>query len=444
MFSTYSEININFKNYQFNNGLNKSKEIILKFLKLYFENVKIEKEHRFSFETQSIFSEIQNEALKNNEKIKENFDNVELNLKKHLSEIVSNIKENEFSEFSENIIKEHLKENFNQLQLLKEKKAKLKNELGQVYFLIGNELIHKGKYRKSKDNFLKAVSFKPSITNGWVNAAVISRINGDANDSINLLKKALKFDKNDFFIFHNLGMSYLINGNAELAIDNFKRALVLNPDDIDSKIFHAFTIAKYKKFEIGLNILEELASTSDDLILNYNIGVILQENKDFDKAIKYYHKCILQNENDFSSLMNLGFCYGLIRKYDDAIKYTQKAISINSEDYMTWINLGNAFLHDGKYPEALCNYTEATKLEPMISIGWRSIGEVYKITDEYEKALVYYNKAIKLDPNDHLTYFGIYGCAIELEDLELSQYSYDKIEYLSPGFLKLAYSIEWQ
>lgn len=432
LISTNSKKDYSLKYFIFSQEIEPERKTICQFLDLYFNNVVQEKEHRFTFETQSIISHIKSESFSTKNELRENFENVEANLKKHLSELIDNKSTDEFSIFYNSILRDHLGGNFNHSQLLKNKKKELFEQLGYIYFFIGNELLTKEDFIQSKENYLNALRYIPNLKSAQINASILLRMEGKIEESINLLNSVLESDNQDFFIYYNLGICYQLLGDYDSAMECYTIGLRLNPDDIDTKTQQALAIANYKDFRLGISILKEIALTHNELLINYNIGVLLYKNNFHSEAVLYFHKCINIAPNDFSSLKNLGYCYGIIGNQDDCIKFTSKALSINAKDTMSWINLGNAYLYKKDFQEARKKYIEASKLEPLLPIVWTSIGEAERHMENFLEAYGAYQTGLKLDNENCIAWFGIGVSALELGKKYESDKAFNMVKKLNP------------
>ncbi len=119
---------------------------------------------------------------------------------------------------------------------------------------------------------------------------------GDYNNSINLLKKALKSNPKNIFFLNNIGLSYFKKNELIKAEYYYKRAIEINPNYINS--------------------------------LN-NYGNLMKELNLFDEAKKYFERALLIKDDNLQINYNLGTIHQGLGSYEDAIKYFKKASSIN-------------------------------------------------------------------------------------------------------------------
>ena len=119
---------------------------------------------------------------------------------------------------------------------------------------------------------------------------------GDYNNSIELLKKALKTNQKNIFFLNNIGLSYFKKNDLINAEYHYKKALEINPNYIK-------TLNNYGNLKKELNLFDEaieyfekaLLLKDDNLEINYNLSVIYQGLGQYEKAIKYLEKVLIIN-----------------------------------------------------------------------------------------------------------------------------------------------------
>ncbi|PLY06581.1 MAG: sel1 repeat family protein [Arcobacter sp.] len=111
----------------------------------------------------------------------------------------------------------------------------------------------------------------------------------------------------------------------------------------------------------------------DDEIAAYNIGVIYSEKiKDYNKAIEWYLYSDSINSNG-DNLFNIGLIYNESKKYEKAIFYYKKSFSLGI--YKSALNLGNIYQDLKDYSSAELWYKKAIERENAIAL--KNIGLLY-------------------------------------------------------------------
>ncbi len=213
----------------------------------------------------------------------------------------------------------------------------------------------------------------------------------------------------------DLAAIYKIQGNSELAIENYEKVLIYF-----TKINNSLYIA------ITLN----------------NIAVVYQMQGRLTEAIQYYYKILelFEKNNNKAGLIsaynNIGIVLEIQKKYDEALLNYEKSLEISTELNRffemtnTMSNISNIYLLQQKYNKALLQIKQAVEIniKSNNSIGeannYMQICELYCKTENYDSAKVYVEKSkiLNKELRDKILEYKIlyYGANID--------YSENKIE----------------
>jgi Flp pilus assembly protein TadD len=132
----------------------------------------------------------------------------------------------------------------------------------------------------------------------------------------------------------NLGIYLHDRGHAEEAIENYRQAIQLNPNNPEA--------------------------------LN-DLGNALAAQGRLDEAIENFRKAIQLNPNYADALDNLGVALADKSRFDEAIENYRKAIQVNSNRSETFFHLGMTLDQSGRTREAVAQYREALRLNPNLA-----------------------------------------------------------------------------
>jgi tetratricopeptide (TPR) repeat protein len=167
-------------------------------------------------------------------------------------------------------------------------------------------------------------------------------------------------------------------------------------------------------------ILDELLSLNDLSVDNkiavayHNLGVVAEEQRQFDTAINYYQKAlkIYEEAGDWHSAASdyhqLGIVAQKQRQFDAAIEYYQKALKIY-EDSGDLRNAASEYHQQGRvaeeqqqfdtaieyYQKALKIYEDSGDLRNAAS-DYHQLGRVAEEQQQFDTAIEYYQKALKI------------------------------------------------
>jgi len=204
----------------------------------------------------------------------------------------------------------------------------------------------------------------------FILAIIAYNHSSDYYDWKTFLNTAIKISPNNAVAFNERGVEYLVGGNNDKALEDFKSAvnicpLYSSPYYNEGIIYHntndsinaesAFSNAiRYdslwnSKSSFGYKAIYHLAE--EKIILNkYDEAIILL------KIVDSRFKAGADVYNTFGSV------YYAAAKYDSAIYYYSKAIDIDLNDGEAYYLRGNAYSKKNKSIEAEYNWSEAKKL----------------------------------------------------------------------------------
>lgn len=191
---------------------------------------------------------------------------------------------------------------------------------------------------------------------GYLISEVQARNKSERN--LKILKKQIKTEPNNPFVYYNIGASYEIAGNYEEALKNFfkcnKFAAKENPTgltlyEIDMARRIGECLVKLEKYDECIEVLSNLLSDklySGFVDLEYIKGYCFYAKKNYQRAIECYHKCIEIGETkEFSSVFGMGSFKPkfMIAKCYVELKDEIKAINM----FMESIFDSNNIMHEG-------------------------------------------------------------------------------------------------
>ena len=176
------------------------------------------------------------------------------------------------------------------------------------------------------------------------------------------------FSKDRISAYINRGCMYGELKDSENAINDFDKALSLNPDNIDAL---------------------------------YNRGRFLVVMEKYNEALEDLNKAINLDNNSGDIYSVRGFAFLKLKKYDNAINDFNKAIKISKKDNDSYFNRGTLYFEQHKYDEALKDFIKASKIKPNDEEAYTQIGIIYLIKQNYREANMYFEKSIKKLNNKH-------------------------------------------
>jgi tetratricopeptide (TPR) repeat protein len=115
--------------------------------------------------------------------------------------------------------------------------------------------------------------------------------------------RALENDDQLPGIFYNLGICYTMNGDYDLARDAYRRAIALQPGNVDAKYNLALLYRENKDDTTAIRLLNEVIKSKPDYATaHYALGLIYSDSPTtYGQAKTHYEKFLTLAPNDRSA-----------------------------------------------------------------------------------------------------------------------------------------------
>lgn len=155
-------------------------------------------------------------------------------------------------------------------------------------------------YTAKKDKFNIFFPSNKNTLESWYARSIFLYLNGSIKESIMFIDKCIQSDKSNPYFYELKGQIYYENGNAQMAINNFEKALKIKKNE--KHFFIALAKALY---------------SSNDI-------------KKFEKSIELLKKYIEKEEYPIEAWHYLGLCYGKMGDYFlSSLALTEKFLLLN-------------------------------------------------------------------------------------------------------------------
>jgi tetratricopeptide (TPR) repeat protein len=177
--------------------------------------------------------------------------------------------------------------------------------LVEVYNNLGIALMQEGQIKAAIRQFQKALRLKPDFETAENNLKRAVAIQQELETEIARLQALMKEDPKNFELHFQLGNLYFRKGDRQLAVQQYNKALQLNP-----------------KFLPAL----------------HNLGLVTAANKEYYKALTVFLDILNYAPDDAETHYNIACMYSQLNRVDDSIQWLQKAIN---KGYTNWESIKN-------------------------------------------------------------------------------------------------------
>jgi eukaryotic-like serine/threonine-protein kinase len=204
------------------------------------------------------------------------------------------------------------------------------------------------------------------------------------------------------------GSYYSYTGKYELAAEEFKKAIKLEPIDPALYLSLAGALQQSRDFAEAEKTLVQAINLSRSDLGNYkSLANFYVSSGRFEEAARIYRTMTELAPDNFRGYQNLGAMYIYLGRYRDALPALEKSVSIRPTAG-AYSNLATAHFYLKDYAAAADGYRQAIALDPRDNTYWRNLGDAYywnpdtqgQASTAYIKAVELCQQALKVNPKD--------------------------------------------
>lgn len=257
------------------------------------------------------------------------------------------------------------------------------------------------------------------------------------NGKIALAKKAVKLGLEQHPTSTNLKL-YRIEilifenklGDAEELLDELYQ---LEPHNEEVFIQKANIYSKQDNHKMAVSLLESaLELTDDDADIYSLIGMEYLFMEDFQNAKFNFMKCLEVDEDDYSALYNVVYCFDFLGQQDEAIDYLNMFLNKNPYCEVAWHQVGKQYFDLKEYEKALSAFDFAIISDDTFLGAYFEKGKVLEKLGRYNEAIENYQITLGLDDPTSFAYLRIGKCYQKLSCDELALKYFNKTVHEDP------------
>lgn len=279
------------------------------------------------------------------------------------------------------------------LQLLN-KCIELAPNFAGYYSNRGNLFSDQKNYTDALADYNKAISLNPQNENFYFNRGSVYLDLEKYKEALSDYKLAQKYGCKTEGFYQNLGNVYKSLKKNDEALNSYKKVLEINPDN--KEVYNNLAIlykAMGNKTESDKAYKEAVSAGSKTSVPLYNQGFDAMNKNDFETAITFFKKAILEKP-DFSEAYNqLGICYNKVDKDSLALVMYTIGINKNKTDFALYHNRANLYKKIENFEAAKEDYLTVLKLDPTKNIEYYSLAQLYLKQNNTKLASQYYDLA---------------------------------------------------
>ncbi len=205
----------------------------------------------------------------------------------------------------------------------------------------------------AEKSFQDTIEKNPGSADAYVGLAELHMDVNELEDAEIMLLKAKSIDYNNVSSYIRLGELEQRRGNSEEALAWYQLAATLPAAD------------------------QTLNLTLIDSLIRYG---------DYDTALSYTNRALLQRPNDGELLMRRGRIERIFGQYTESLDSFSQAQAQDPDNSLIYLELANLYLNQGRVDGALASYEQAIELEPEETTYYVTASQLWVTQDQPERA----------------------------------------------------------
>jgi tetratricopeptide (TPR) repeat protein len=232
---------------------------------------------------------------------------------------------------------------------------------GQLEEALGNGTAARDAYKRA----IEIGGDKRESVRAYVALALLQSQAGDFDGAAQTLASAQKRLPDSPEIHLALGDVAMTQTRFEAALEEYKRALKLDNNDVEARFKSGSALRRLHSFDQALDVFDQVAKVDADFPgLALERGLLYEEWGRIDEALKEYEAALAKAPNDLDLMLHVGCARVGAGNGTDAEQILRKVINTSIKPAESSHCLGRALLLKGEVAEALRLLQRAVDLAP--------------------------------------------------------------------------------
>lgn len=198
-----------------------------------------------------------------------------------------------------------------------------------------------------------------------------------------------KNSPNDKITLNRRGLVFYALRKYQEAIEEFDKAIVLDPIESDFHNNKGLALAKIGLYEMALYEYNKAITVNPNNVLYvYNKANVLSKLKKYQEALREYDKIIDLRPNDPDFYNNRGVTLLYLNNFKEALDEFNKARRLDDKDPYIHFNKGIALLSLKRFKSSLKEFEKAIELDPNNQEFKDSVKKLYILEYSFQRDLV--------------------------------------------------------
>jgi tetratricopeptide (TPR) repeat protein len=263
----------------------------------------------------------------------------------------------------------------------------------------------------------------------------------DWKDSLVLWNDVLAKYPGNSVALNNRGRAYMLLGQTERAVEDFNRAIRIDPQYELPYYNRGVAYDKLKEYDRAIADFDRTLALNSNLAVAYEgRGAAYSHKGDQLRALEDFNRALKLDPGLDVTYIDRGLAYLNLGQYDRSLQEYDRALEYDPFFAETYLHRGDVRVRRGELDRAVADYTRAIKLQPDYPDAYYNRAVAYKNMGELDKALADYDRAILLKPDFAEAYNNRGNLLLNREEYERALADYDRALRLKPDYAEAYYN----
>jgi len=252
-----------------------------------------------------------------------------------------------------------------------------------------------------------------------------------------LAKKAIKLGLEQHPTSVNLRLFrvevYIFENHLDKADSLLNELYIIDPLNEEIYIQKANIFSKQDNHAKAVDVLKKALEFAEDTTDLYSlIGMEYLFLEQFENAKDYFTRCLSENQEDYSALYNMIYCFDFLDQNEEAIEYLNTYLDNKPYCEVAWHQLGKQFFAIKSYEKALAAFDFAIISDDTFIGAYLEKGKVLEKMKLYSEAIESYILSLQIDDPTSYALLRIGHCYEKLGNDDLAVQYYYKTVHEDP------------
>ncbi len=253
------------------------------------------------------------------------------------------------------------------------------------------------------------------------------------DNAIDFFREALSMKPDNKIAANGLSEALALKGNDLLVKDNFpiarsffEESLKYNEKNAPAYFGLAEVLTELGKDDEAISYYEKALNTDKDLSEIYTtLGALYYQKGEIAKADNLLTRAVADNPNDAQAQHFLGLVRLTQNRNAEALAALTKAAELNPSNAETQYYLGEALSRVNRQAEAIAAYTRATSLKPAYFEAWLALGSAHYASGNYKDAVDAFTRATKIQNTNPVAFNNLADAFMQIPDYNQAEANYN-------------------